>query len=313
MNPEHVEKVRAVGMACRAVWSEEANEKYQDFDTFMQVMRQAGDRIWAEHFPPQYMEKYERLDLENADLSGLVFAGGRLLKEANLEGANLDNTHWYHTNLEWANCKRASFRGAELAIVNANEANFWNADFSGSRVTLLGSTRCGKSDFTNATINLLGVVGEMPDVSGANMTGCKINLLMMVMGRKQLKPNEDLVLRKLSPEQKSQITLVREWDKPAAPVASQSTQRSGGSGCFVATAAYGTDTAAEVIILRSFRDTVLKQNALGQGFIAIYEKVSPPVSRMIASSPTARLLVRRFLIKPLCRLVGTRDNLGLES
>ena len=45
--------------------------------------------------------------------------------------------------------------------------------------------------------------------------------------------------------------------------------------CFIATAAYGTDTAEELNILREFRDEVLLPNRLGAGFVSFYYETSP--------------------------------------
>jgi tetratricopeptide (TPR) repeat protein len=75
------------------------------------------------------------------------------------------------------------------------------------------------------------------------------------------------------------------------------------SKCFIATAAYGSAFAPDVVALRRFRDTRLKQNWLGHWVIRIYEQWSPPLADAIASHPTVRLWVRRLVLSPVVWLV----------
>lgn len=50
------------------------------------------------------------------------------------------------------------------------------------------------------------------------------------------------------------------------------------SRCFIATAAFNSPNAHEVLYLRSFRDNVLKKTTLGRAFIIFYYKYSPRVA-----------------------------------
>ena len=77
----------------------------------------------------------------------------------------------------------------------------------------------------------------------------------------------------------------------------------GGSGrpCFIATAALGAD-APEVVLLRDFRDTVLRTTLPGRALVRLYEFVSPPLAARIAGRPAARRLARAVVVRPAARL-----------
>ncbi len=92
----------------------------------------------------------------------------------------------------------------------------------------------------------------------------------------------------------------------------------GAGGCFIATAACGSEHANQVMRLREFRELVLRQTRTGRTLIAVYETVSPPIARFIASSALFRRFVRSFVVYPAsvvadwwlaaggCRAGGTR-------
>lgn len=72
----------------------------------------------------------------------------------------------------------------------------------------------------------------------------------------------------------------------------------GPSGCFIATAAYGSPLEPHVESLRLFRDRYLVQSTAGRAFIRLYYRYSPPVADFIANRPILRGVVR-FLLTPL--------------
>jgi hypothetical protein len=67
-------------------------------------------------------------------------------------------------------------------------------------------------------------------------------------------------------------------------------------GCFIATAAYGTPMAAQVEILREFRDEYLLTNPVGKSLVELYYKVSPPIAEFITEHPSLKLIVRVGLV-----------------
>jgi hypothetical protein len=66
-------------------------------------------------------------------------------------------------------------------------------------------------------------------------------------------------------------------------------------GCFIATAAYGSRMANEVVILRNFRDNVLLQTSVGRSFVKFYYEVSPPLANYIRSNKILKVPTRLAL------------------
>ena len=79
-------------------------------------------------------------------------------------------------------------------------------------------------------------------------------------------------------------------------LASGSSASTGGGGCFIATAAYGSILHPHVATLRAFRDTFLLTNPLGEAFVKLYYRYSPPAADFIARHDTLRFIVRVGLI-----------------
>jgi len=73
--------------------------------------------------------------------------------------------------------------------------------------------------------------------------------------------------------------------------------------CFIATAAYGTDTAKEIDILREFRDAVLLPNSLGAEFVSLYYKTSPPIANFISQHEVLRTAVRVGFVNPIVKIL----------
>ncbi|MCK4905147.1 hypothetical protein KAS42_02730, partial [bacterium] len=69
----------------------------------------------------------------------------------------------------------------------------------------------------------------------------------------------------------------------------------GGSGCFIATACFGSPMSGEVNILKNFRDRYLLSNPIGKVFVSTYYRYSPKVADFIAKHDFLKVLVRSTL------------------
>lgn len=73
--------------------------------------------------------------------------------------------------------------------------------------------------------------------------------------------------------------------------------------CFIATSAYKSFEAEEVLILRQFRDSQLLPKHSGRKFVEVYYRFSPPVARLLDRSNFLRSLVRFAFLNPLVALI----------
>jgi hypothetical protein len=87
--------------------------------------------------------------------------------------------------------------------------------------------------------------------------------------------------------------------------------QNGCGGCFIATAAYGTDTAGQLDVLRAFRDTILLRSSLGTKLVSFYCRTSPPIANFIARHEVLRTVVRVGFIDPLVRALSWTHDLWL--
>lgn len=91
------------------------------------------------------------------------------------------------------------------------------------------------------------------------------------------------------------------YEEVPEPSSSETSKPKG--GCFIATAAYGSELATEVILFRHFRDTVLQSYTPTRHFIKLYYKFSPSIADFISTSVTRKFLVRSVFLKPLFHLL----------
>lgn len=92
------------------------------------------------------------------------------------------------------------------------------------------------------------------------------------------------------------------------PEPSAAAPASGGGGCFIATAAFGSYYAPEVVLLQKFRDRILLASEPGRLFVEFYYRVSPPIADFISRDDMLRRATRLSL-KPL--IFSIQHRLGL--
>jgi hypothetical protein len=66
----------------------------------------------------------------------------------------------------------------------------------------------------------------------------------------------------------------------------------GGGGCFIATAAYGSTMADNVVTLKEFRDNILLKNSVGRSFVRFYYEVSPPLADYVKDHESLKTVIR---------------------
>lgn len=74
------------------------------------------------------------------------------------------------------------------------------------------------------------------------------------------------------------------------------------SGCYIATAVYGSYDAPQVLVLRRFRDERRAATAPGRAFIRAYYAISPPLARRLDSNAPASRTARAVLDRVVRRL-----------
>ncbi len=80
--------------------------------------------------------------------------------------------------------------------------------------------------------------------------------------------------------------------------------------CFISTAAFGSDMADQVQLLRKFRNEFLLTNEYGKVFVKTYYKLSPPIAHFIEHSEVLKAMTRTALY-PFIAMAWLAVNYGL--
>lgn len=225
--------------------------------------------------------------LEGTDLNSLQLTGAHL-EGARLRSANLNAARGgmvFFANADLTDATLVGFFGVGVFLT---EAKCHRADFSKAKlleVDLSGGDFSG-AKFVDAEFTINSVDAKATFV-GADFTGCCVD-----EGSAESGAIEALVSM-LSHEQRTQL-------KVKTP-----------AGCFVATACCGSVDAWQVVLLRLFRDRILKRSVLGRRLIELYYAASPPLARRIQRHPALQRLFRTLLVTPAAGIAAllVRDSL----
>ncbi|MFK8137492.1 MAG: CFI-box-CTERM domain-containing protein [Bdellovibrionales bacterium] len=85
-------------------------------------------------------------------------------------------------------------------------------------------------------------------------------------------------------------------------------QATGAGGCYIATAAFGSEFEPSVSHLRYFRDYYLLEQNIGRKLVRAYYLSAPPVAKWISTKPIAKKIIRKILT-PIAMHIASRYNL----
>ena len=94
-------------------------------------------------------------------------------------------------------------------------------------------------------------------------------------------------------------------------IPSHQTHHEGGSsneGCYIATMAYGSYNHPQVIILRWYRDNILKRKSWGRLFIRVYYQISPKLVVVLKGHNVINKLIRIILDKQVQRIIEKKTD-----
>lgn len=77
-------------------------------------------------------------------------------------------------------------------------------------------------------------------------------------------------------------------------------------GCMIATAAFGSEYAPEVVALRRFRDDTLMIAPLGRWCVRLYYRLSPPMAVWLGKGSKRKIVIRRLLLRIIRFLPASR-------
>ncbi|PTS98253.1 hypothetical protein DBR11_15405 [Pedobacter sp. HMWF019] len=78
------------------------------------------------------------------------------------------------------------------------------------------------------------------------------------------------------------------------------------TGCFIATVCYGNYDAAEVMVLRRYRDEKLMPFLAGRLFVRFYYFISPALAKQLEKSERSKRWIKLNILTPVVVYIGTK-------
>lgn len=229
----------------------------------------------------------EPVRLEGLDFRRLLFRNQCFKKHAFLN-CNFSGSRWFMAGFSGADCSGSSFSGISAVFFGLTNVDCTGCNFSQAQlefgINIENAKFCG-ADFSGATLKLskMSLAPKVPpDFTGAVMTGCKF-------------VNESQHAR----------GVFKRWFNESQRAVMSVDASEARSGCFLATAACGFDSA-EVAVLRDFRDKLLLTKPAGRAFVEVYYRISPRIARRVEMSERLQAAVRVSLVRPAATFARRR-------
>jgi hypothetical protein len=97
-------------------------------------------------------------------------------------------------------------------------------------------------------------------------------------------------------DERRRAQLVGQGIDPDDPQAAIHPVYGGTGGCFIATAAFESPTAPEVVALRQWRDKALTKSHSGRQIIHLYYRFSPTMAGWVSQNPLLKKIIKALLV-----------------
>ena len=110
------------------------------------------------------------------------------------------------------------------------------------------------------------------------------------------------ISNKIDEYQNQLRTYINDYEHPPYNLESINDGKATNSGCYIATAVYGSYDCPEVWTLRRYRDNILSKTRYGRLFIKIYYTISPKLVKWFGNTQWFKMLWRHKLDKKVLNL-----------
>lgn len=127
------------------------------------------------------------------------------------------------------------------------------------------------------------------------INGYRLSILTVTEARNKIS-------NKINEYQNQLRTYINDYEHPPYNLESINDSKATNSGCYIATAVYGSYDCPEVWTLRRYRDNILSKTRYGRLFIKIYYAISPKLVKWFGTTQWFKMLWRHKLDKKVLNL-----------